>query len=123
MTRINCVPPEELSDKHLFAEIRELPRVRNLQPRVTVPLEYRLWTGHVLFFMNKGRYLEKRHKQLINNWNARGFTTSIPPLRLGWECEFMLDWEPDEKAMEVNRKRINDRIRANPSQHRWTKKS
>ena len=27
MTRINCIPPAELSDKHLLAEFHELPRV------------------------------------------------------------------------------------------------
>ena len=27
MTRINCVPVEELTDKHLGAEYRELPRL------------------------------------------------------------------------------------------------
>ena len=27
MTRINTMPPEHLTDQHLFAEYRELPRI------------------------------------------------------------------------------------------------
>jgi len=30
MTRINCAPKKELSDKHLAAEYRELPRIFGL---------------------------------------------------------------------------------------------
>jgi hypothetical protein len=30
MTRINCIDPALLSDKHLGAEYRELPRIFNL---------------------------------------------------------------------------------------------
>lgn len=54
MTRINCVPVEELTDKHLLAEYRELPRIFNLARAVEdAPTEYVLGTGHMKFFYDK----------------------------------------------------------------------
>lgn len=37
MTRINCVPVEELSGPHLVAEYRELPRVFALAEKAAAP--------------------------------------------------------------------------------------
>lgn len=61
MTRINLVPVSELSDQHLIAEYRELPRIFNLvlnaQYKGKYPLDFKisdtylLGTGHVTFFM------------------------------------------------------------------------
>lgn len=60
MTRINCIPPRELSREHLIAEYRELPRIFALvraaiargespdDPRN--PTSYTLGAGHVRFF-------------------------------------------------------------------------
>ena len=63
MTRINCVPPSELTVQHLVAEYRELPRIfalvraaiaRGERPDDTRnPTEYRLGSGHVRFFTAK----------------------------------------------------------------------
>jgi deoxyribonuclease (pyrimidine dimer) len=80
MTRINVVPADELTDKHLVAEYRELPRifklVRDRQDKghtnVTVnrekamPSTYTLGTGHVLFFYDKLYYLIDRYQELCN---------------------------------------------------------
>lgn len=56
MTRINCVPVEELHQKHLVAEYRELPCVFKLAEAaakrggVVAPDEYTLGAGHVKYW-------------------------------------------------------------------------
>ncbi len=71
MTRINVVPPECLSNKHLMAEYRELPRVFTAVKKlvekgvplndVEIPDKYVLGGGHVKFFYNKLKYLIRRY--------------------------------------------------------------
>lgn len=65
MTRINCVPVQELSGPHLVAEYRELPRVFALVRKAALrgsfsqPETYTLGKGHVLFFYTRLEYLAK----------------------------------------------------------------
>jgi deoxyribonuclease (pyrimidine dimer) len=128
MTRINVVPADELTDKHLVAEYRELPRifklVRDRQDKghtnVTVnrekamPSTYTLGTGHVLFFYDKLYYLIDRYQELCNEMYHRGFTVNYPhvpefvwDLRLHWFGEYT----PTQEALQINRERIAARLR------------
>lgn len=113
MTRINCVPVQELSKEHLLAEYRELPRVRHAYPRKTppnIPSTYRMGKGHVTFFFDKGIWLEKRHSNLVDEMRRRGYKTNIPRLRLShWKDECMNNWTPDENDLLINRRRIKER--------------
>lgn len=56
MTRVNCIPVQELTVKHLVAEYREIPRLfklaRILKPNEFVPL-YTLGAGHCKLFYDK----------------------------------------------------------------------
>ena len=129
MTRINCVPVKELSDQHLFAEFRELPRIRHAWPRINepkIPKKYVLGKGHVTFFYDKGTWLERRHSELyselISRYAHKGkkFQTIIPRLALSpWpECA-MGDWEPDFDAITINRIRILERQLLGKIIHTW----
>jgi len=83
MTRINLVEPHQLTDKHLMAEYRELPRiftaVLKLQAQsktpadVDIPENYVLGTGHMKFFYNKIAWLRARYSNLFHELKARGF--------------------------------------------------
>jgi hypothetical protein len=74
MTRINLVEPHQLTDKHLMAEYRELPRiftaVIKLQEQgktpadVDIPDHYVLGKGHVKFFYDKIKWLNRRYEKL-----------------------------------------------------------
>lgn len=120
MTRINCIPVEELVDKHLLAEYRELPRVFGLArlPKrgETFPEEYTLGTGHVKFFYNKLEYLERRFIAIVLELTRRGFRLSYNnlPDKYFEERNPLLwkDWEPTEQAMIINRERIHERLNA-----------
>ncbi|HYG46103.1 MAG TPA: pyrimidine dimer DNA glycosylase/endonuclease V [Bordetella sp.] len=119
MTRINCVPVQELTRQHLVAEYRELPRVFGLARKawqrgpVAGPPDYTLGKGHLLFFYTRLGYLARRHGELVQEMQRRGYQPAflaplaevhadLPPSLWG-------DWTPTAQALAVNRKRIADR--------------
>ncbi len=124
MTRINCVPPSELTQQHLVAEYRELPRVFGMvlgmiergttDPALAaIPPTYRMGTGHMKFFTDKLGYLLKRQKALIAEMQARGYKpnhTNPDNLLVGIPEAFHGDWEPDAAALEISRARIQERL-------------
>lgn len=80
MTRINsAMPPAKLTDQHLLAELRELPRIFTLvKKRIDqrkkfndIPEEFTLNTGHVKFFYNKLDFLHNRHMMLRAEYSKR----------------------------------------------------
>lgn len=123
MTRINCVPPAELTTKHLVAEYRELPRVVGLARRAFErgerhddprnPTQYTLGPGHVRFFYPRLFYLDRRFHQLVLECRRRGFKIQHErlPSHTDLPAEWLQDWEPDHQALETNRARINERLR------------
>jgi deoxyribonuclease (pyrimidine dimer) len=135
MTRINIVPPKELSDQHLVAEYREIFMVgSSLQRSIasknwhktlsTLPPNFTLNTGHVKFFYNKGMYLEKRYHRLIQEMRQRGMTPDVGRSfkTEQWPGTLYNDWTPTESDLEIIRERIQQRLNAKPGWYRWTKK-
>ncbi len=133
MTRINLIPPEELSGKHLVAEYRELPRIFGLaisaynrgehpnDPRN--PPEYTLGKGHVRFFYSRLRFLVKRHRSLVAEMRKRGYATNftssaatianMPP---AWRK----DYQPTDLAILINRARIAEKSLTKGVKHEAT---
>lgn len=118
MTRINLTPPQELSTKHLIAEYRELPRVFRLAAAWhlrggrsdVLPAAYTLGKGHVSFFYDKLLFVVKRHRSLVDEMLARGYTVNIPePERHGAPSVLFNDYEPTQEALAINRQRIQER--------------
>jgi deoxyribonuclease (pyrimidine dimer) len=123
MTRINCVPPSELTAQHLVAEYRELPRIfalvraaiaRGERPNDTRnPTEYRLGSGHVRFFYPRLLYLARRQASLIAEMQSRGYRpafTDPAVLLAGIPAEWCNDWQPTPEAQAANRARISERL-------------
>lgn len=86
MTRINVVPTHCLSDKHLLAEYRELPRVFTAVKKLTeegrwktydIPYKYKLGTGHVKFFYNKLEWLLARYFLLMRELRRRNVKLNL----------------------------------------------
>jgi hypothetical protein len=119
MTRINCVPVEELSGPHLVAEYRELPRVFALAEKAAAretfsqPTTYTLGKGHLLFFYTRLGYLARRHAELIAEMRRRGYKPMFPGVRRedfpGTPGAYWGDWEPTVEALALNRARIKER--------------
>lgn len=132
MTRINLIPVAELSDQHLMAEYRELPRIVNgvlegkLHP-TKIPTKYVLGTGHVKFFTNKILFLAKRykliHQELIyRNFNLDPNYTPKDMLRKIKSGNYRGDekYVFSEKDITLSRQRIIEKILMKPDWYKWT---
>ena len=133
MTRINLVPPSELTDQHLIAEYREIFMVAGSLRRTLlskngfqesrVPRKYTLNKGHVYFFYNKGQYLHKRYLDLISEMKKRGFSPSDNrtfPDKIFINNNLYNDWMPCRDDLLLIRKRINQKIKMKPNWYRKT---
>lgn len=122
MTRINVVDPKELSQLHLVAEYREIMRLPgNLKTWLNrkskapsfdeIPKEYKLGAGHVKFFFNKFKFLEKRFESLVEEMIARGYKPNFTDSSIFTTCDNMFynDYVPTLEAIEINRIRIKER--------------
>ena len=128
MTRINCIPVQELSDRHLVAEYYELPRVFRLardywrritsaiaDPEPDLPAKYTMGKGHVRFFYDKLEYLVRRQQSLITEMICRGYKPAFrdaSKLAVGMPGQLYNDWTPSDEDMAINRQRIAERLRA-----------
>ena len=124
MTRINVIHPATLTDKHLLAEYRELPRIfalaykasKSAKPRThKQPKAYTLGTGHVIFFYDKLQYLAERQKQIIAEMQHRGFKPQFTGcLFEQWgnsiPSGYWKGYTPTNEAIAINLQRINDRL-------------
>jgi deoxyribonuclease (pyrimidine dimer) len=124
MTRINCVPVEELCRQHLIAEYRELPRVFGMAANAerwnrikSLPEKYVLGEGHIKFFYNKLEYCAERHRQLVKEMFRRNYKPVIIDPDIPWRksipSSLWGNWEPTENAIKINRERIKERMPSN----------
>ena len=135
MTRINLVPPEELSDQHLVAEYREIFMVgsslqRSLRSpnwektKKSIPKQFTLNKGHVKFFYDKGKYLSERYDELIKEMKRRQM--SPDSLRIfkkeQWPDELFNSWKPNDYDLKVVRTRIEMKIKLKPDWYKWNGK-
>lgn len=90
MTRINVVPVEILTDKHLLAEYKEITRpfnkvitriekygVDKALDSCVIPSQYTLGKGHESFFFNKLEWLHSRYCDLAQELVEREFKIDI----------------------------------------------
>jgi len=133
MTRVNIIPVEELHDQHLIAEYRELTMVpaalnRTLKSKTgldktKIPKNYTLNKGHVYFFYDKGKYLDKRYNQITKEMKHRGFTPDINrkfPKDIFIENNLYKDWTPSLDDLIIIRERIKSKINQKPNWYRKT---
>ncbi|QZI87634.1 deoxyribonuclease [Vibrio phage 6E35.1a] len=123
MTRINCVPVETLSDKHLLAEYKEISRPFNkVQKRIeadtmsniNVAEHYILGTGHETFFFDKLLYLHTRYVALIEELLHRDFNINVEQFEeiSDWivttfeHTPYWNDWSPRPEDMYLNMARL-----------------
>jgi|TARA_B100001113_G_scaffold346981_1_gene338652 deoxyribonuclease (pyrimidine dimer) len=133
MTRINIISPSELTDQHLIAEYREIFMVAGSLKRTLiskngylqskVPKEYTLNSGHVYFFYNKGKYLNKRYNLIIKEMKLRGFNPDKErkfPKDIFINNNLYNDWSPNQNDIKIIRQRISEKIALKPTWYRKT---
>lgn len=123
MTRINCIPVDELTIEHLKAEYRELPRVygyvkarvaKGQTPEdVKIPKQYTLGTGHVTFFYDKLDWINNRYLEICNRLRNMGVNIQYGDLTYLVDAipqEWFGNYWADCKAMDTNRERITTNL-------------
>jgi deoxyribonuclease (pyrimidine dimer) len=123
MTRINVIPVAELTDQHLFAEWRELPRISSYAKKskssYNPPKSFTLGTGHVIFFYNKKKWLLQRYRELTQELLVRNYKIQEKHLDLSSLDKYdQIDWVPTEKDQIISMNRINEKIAMKPSWYR-----
>ena len=120
MTRINAaIKPQNLIDQHLLAEHREIKRIATAFAKKKKPFkiihEFKLGTGHVNFFLDKGKYTLDRYKEIYNECIVRKF--NVQDYSENWNCyqdyvdTFYKSWEPSEYDKKIIIERISERIK------------
>lgn len=118
MTRINLISPEQLTDQHLLAEYRELPRIfwavrKKLSEwrKIQAWNIFKLWNGHVIFFYDKLGFLEKRYYEIINECKKRKFNIKFDKLDLSdIPVLYKNDYIPTKKDLKISIARINEKL-------------
>lgn len=131
MTRINCVSPSRLTDQHLLAEYRELPRVIFAAQRLwqevargekpmpkDLPKTYRMGAGHVRFFYDKVDWLTNRQSRIIDDLVLRGYNLThlrapqvvVPSMR---------PWQPTQADIDTNLSRLRERFLDKPNYYTY----
>lgn len=119
MTRISAsIRPNELCDKMLMAEHREIIRIPNTikSGKAKVNLSkispvFKLGTGHVTFFYNKLKYLHNRYKLLYLECKDRGFNVQdYNSCFEGLPEHLYKDWSENEEVRKIVVERINERL-------------
>jgi hypothetical protein len=137
MTRINAgMPVRWLSNEHLIAEHREIKRIpnavknRKVNWNIPIPDKFTLGKGHVRFFYDKIKYLERRYKKIYAECKKRGINVqyygeafnlyqpdSFFKEKYGCDCKndsyeliqkTYKDWTPTQEAFELIKQRIKD---------------
>ena len=116
VTRINLVPVDELMDQHLIAEYREIIMVPGSLKRTLVSKggynpskvknEFTLNGGHVYFFYNKGKYLNDRYQDIIDEMKKRGFKhddSQKCPVDVFKDNDLIGEWIPSSRDLSIVR--------------------
>ncbi len=122
MVRINIISPKLLSDQHLLAEHLEIimlisyARKNHLKE---IPARYCLGKGHITFFKDKIRYLQKRHLEIQKEMRERGFKPKAKIDLKGINSHLLNDWIPVAGDEKIIKKRILWKIREKQGYYRY----
>ena len=118
MTRINsAIKVKFLTDEHLLAEHREIPRICSVYKKridngkgfTDVPSDFTLGTGHVLFFANKGTFTLNRYIEIYNECIRRGF--KVEDYKKNWSVYNVFNnYKPTDKEYKILVERISERL-------------
>lgn len=125
MTRINsAISVCCLTDEHLLAEHREIKRMPYYLRKAiksgsikNIPEKFTLGTGHVLFFLDKGRFTVKRYCAILRECRKRGF--DVQDYSSEWiyyTLDRMNDYEPTDEERKLLIERISKRINESKKQ-------
>jgi len=131
MVRINIIKPQFLTDQHLIAEYNEIlmlfgyvkkyPRT-HFKQLSKIPKSYKLGQGHILFFKNKLKYLEKRFELIKKEMTKRGFSSRMKINFKEIDKKLINDWKPSSSDKQIIKKRLTQKINLKPDYYRYYRK-
>ena len=133
MTRINLIDVSTMTDQHLLAEYRELPRIVNdwkkrygdVKFYKAIPNKFCLGQGHVKFFRNKIQFLIQRHRLIVDELLKRNFSVkqiSIVDNKVTHLLNIdvnQITWKPSDEDIEISQQRITEKIKQKPEFYRF----
>ncbi|MFW6014791.1 MAG: pyrimidine dimer DNA glycosylase/endonuclease V [Candidatus Nanoarchaeia archaeon] len=123
MVRVNLVEPKRLSDQHLIAEYNEilmlLAYVKRYPALREIPKEYCLGKGHMKFFKDKLKFLQKRHESLKKEMRRRNFRANKTIRLSDFPKNLRNDWEPSEGDYKKVKKRLREKIMSKSNFYRY----
>lgn len=119
MTRISAGYTVQMVDKHINKERIEVLRIpnaiKNGKTKVDlrrIPKDFRLGTGHTIFFHNKIGFLKRHYEELTAEAIRRGFNpTDYSDAFNDIPSHLMNDYTPTEHDRQVVRERITERLK------------
>lgn len=121
MTRINLISTKELSDQHLLAEYRELPRVIKGNFNIdNAPTKYCLGKGHIKWAKLHSAYLMLRYDLICQEMKYRGFTVNYPSKSLIKEWDGGHMYFPSKEDIEISKRRLIEKYKLKPKWYKWT---
>lgn len=135
MTRLNLLPPQELSDQHLLAEYREIPRILKNKVNISdAPEKYCLGKGHVKFARKHLLFTLERYKLVCLEMSYRGFVVNFPYSDMEkyliaqgymdengvWTDSQYTNYTPTADDIALNSQRLNEKIAQKPDWYRWS---
>lgn len=117
MARVNVgLNPRLLSDQHLVAESVEITmitgglRAHKYELKGPIPPKFSLGKGHINFFKNKLKYLEKRLAEVNSEMVRRGFKPGTSINLSEFPSKYHNDWKPTMDDSSVLRARVAHRL-------------
>lgn len=119
MTRISVGYTRQMVDKHINKERIEVLRIpndiKNGRTKVDlkrIPKDFRLGTGHTIFFHNKVGFLKRHYEELTAECIRRGFNpTDYSDAFNNIPSHLMNDYTPTEYDRQIVRERITERLK------------
>lgn len=132
MVRINLINPRNLTDQHLIAEYNEILMLfgyikkhphTHFKQLSKIPSNYKLGQGHILFFKDKLKYLEKRFELIKKEMKKREFKVNekINIDLSKFDKKLINDWKPRASDKNIIKKRLIEKINLKPDYYRYYK--
>ena len=126
MTRVNVIPPSELSDQHLIAEYHELPRVIKQNINISgAPRCFVLGVGHMRWARAHWKFTCDRFCEICDEMKYRGFRVNFAPESLReylGTCPVGGEYVVTDADIQKNRERIREKYNKKPEFYRWTRR-
>lgn len=130
MVRINLIHPRFLFDKHLVAEYNEILKligyIKKYPNTKGIPENYTLGEGHIKFFVNKIRYLQKRFSLLAREMLMRGYKPNLHKqikfVEMMNDTRYLRlfnDWKPTKKDVELIKLRLIEKVKEKPDSYKY----